>query len=118
MTSDDASAPVVEGAVPGGILSAGAAPIAPLISAPPRAISTVLPQDPATAKSAHIAGEVTIQAEIDASGKVVGMRVISGPAQLQPAALEALLQWTYEPARRDGQPVSGQVLETFKFRRQ
>jgi TonB family protein len=111
-----------------GALSGGSAAI-PVPAAPPdptvkaagpatrpRSISTVRPQYPAAARSSRIEGDVTIQADIDAAGKVTGMKVISGPAILQTAALDALREWKYEPASLDGQPVAGQVLVTLKFR--
>jgi TonB family protein len=122
-TSDD-STPPAAGAAPIGLQDSTPAPPPLTESAAhgpatlPRAISMVRPQYPDAAKYAHVEGEVTIQADIDASGNVVAMKAISGPPALHSGALEALQQWKYEPARLDGQPVKGQVLVTFKFRRQ
>ena len=129
VSADDASgiAPgSPENGIANGIISSGS----PAIPAPtpvattggqatlPRALSTVKPDYPVAAKSAHIEGDVTIQAEIDVTGKVIGMKVVSGPALLQNAALSALQQWKYEPAKLDGQPVAGRMVVTLKFRLQ
>lgn len=84
----------------------------------PRIVSMVQPKYPYQAKTSHIEGDVTIQAEIDAIGKVANMKVLSGPALLCEAALDALRQWKYEPAKLNGQPVAGQLTVTLKFRLQ
>jgi len=63
-----------------------------------------------------VEGDVTILAEIDKTGKVGKMKVISGPVLLQDAALEALSKWKYEPARLDGQPMPSALLVTIRFR--
>ncbi len=130
MTADESSAaptaPV--GGIDGGILPGGSAAIPAPIPAPattvrvagqttpPRAIATVRAQYPVEARAAKIEGDVTIQAEIDATGKVTQTKVISGPSILQSSALDAMRQWRYEPARLDGRPVAGQILVTLKFR--
>jgi protein TonB len=44
------------------------------------------------------------------------MKPLSGPVALQQAAMDALRQWKYEPARLDGQPVSMHLSVTMKFR--
>jgi protein TonB len=84
----------------------------------PRAILSVRPEYPVAAKSAHIEGDVKIEAEIDQTGKVTGMKLISGPTLLQAAALHALQQWKYEPAKLDGQAVAGKMIVTLRFRLQ
>src|SRR6266446_8282231 len=71
-----------------------------------RLIKSVPPTYPALAKSNHVAGDVTMDALVDPAGNVTGVKVISGPTLLQEAAMAALRQWKYEPARLDGRPVS------------
>jgi TonB family protein len=80
-----------------------------------RLISSVSPAYPALARSIGLQGEVTIDALIDSTGRVAAMRPLSGPAALQQAAMDALRQWKYEPARLDGQPVSTHLSVTMKF---
>jgi periplasmic protein TonB len=60
-------------------------------------------------------GEVTIDALIDSTGRVAAMKPLSGPVALQQAAMDALRQWKYEPARLDGQPASTHLTVTMKF---
>ncbi len=74
-----------------------------------RLISSVSPTYPAIAKSIGLQGNITIDALIDATGKVTTMKPLSGPVALQQAAMDALRQWNYEPARLNGQPVSTHV---------
>jgi len=81
-----------------------------------RLISSVSPAYPAYARSIGLQGEVTIGALIDSTGRVVAMKPLSGPVGLQQAAMDALGQWKYEPARLDGQPVSMHLSVTMKFR--
>jgi TonB family protein len=55
---------------------------------------------------AKLQGVVVIDALVDASGKVESMKVISGLADLQQAAMEAVHNWKYEPAQLNGQPIA------------
>jgi TonB family protein len=52
---------------------------------------------PPAASAAHVAGAVKVEAVVDTSGNVAAARVISGPAQLRDAALNAVQQWRYKP---------------------
>ena len=81
-----------------------------------RLIKSVPPTYPALAKSNHVAGDVTMDALVDPAGNVTNVKVISGPTLLQEAAMAALRQWKYEPARLDGRPVSFHLNVTVKFR--
>jgi protein TonB len=81
-------------------------------------ISSVQPAYPAMAKTEHISGTVTIDALIDANGRVTTMKVLSGPTLLQEAAKDALKQWKYEPATLDGKTVPMHLTVTLQFRLQ
>ena len=83
---------------------------------PARLIRAVLPAYPQLAKSNRVAGDVTLDALIDASGNVRDVSVISGPTFLREAAKVALKQWKYEPARLDGQPTAMHLTVTVKFK--
>lgn len=127
---------VVDGEVPGGvpggqpggiigILSKGSpASAQPLAQSSqhggqivrPRLTSSVKPDYPPLARLQRVEGDVVIQAEISATGSVGLLKVVSGPAILQQAAMEALRKWKYEPARLNDQPVALQVLVTIRFR--
>jgi TonB family protein len=79
-------------------------------------ISSVPPVYPAMAKAQHVSGGVTIDALIDASGRVTTMKVMSGPTLLQQAAMDALKQWRYQPATLDGKTVPMHLIVTIQFR--
>ena len=85
---------------------------------PAHLLSSLPPVYPAIAKSQHIAGDVRIDALIDASGRVSTMKVISGPPMLHQAAMDALRQWKYQAATLDGNPVATHLTVTVQFRLQ
>jgi TonB family protein len=81
-----------------------------------RLISSVSPVYPPFARSLGLQGDITIDALIDSTGKVTTMKPLSGPVPLQQAAMDALRQWNYEPARVHSRPVSTHVSVTIRFR--
>lgn len=58
---------------------------------------------------------VTLDAVVDATGRVKSMKVLSGPASLRDSAVEALKQYRYEPATQHGKPVATHVTVPIKF---
>ncbi len=85
---------------------------------PAHLISSVPPSYPALARTQHVAGEVRLDALIDATGRVTTMKVVSGPSLLHQAAIEALRQWRYQPATLGGKPVPMHLTVTIQFRLQ
>lgn len=85
---------------------------------PAQLIKSVPPVYPQMAKTQRISGNVTIDALIDASGKVAEVKVISGPPLLHRAALDAVKQWKYTPAQLDGSPTAIHLTVTVQFRTQ
>jgi protein TonB len=85
---------------------------------PARLVSTVPPEYPSLARAQHVSGGVTIDALIDANGRVTKMKVLSGPTLLEQAAMDALRQWKYEPAMLDGKAVPMHLTVTIQFRLQ
>ncbi len=81
-------------------------------------ISSMPPVYPALAKTQHVSGDVTVDALIDANGRVTTMKVVSGPSLLQQAAMDALKQWKYQPATLDGKAVAMHLSVTIRFRLQ
>lgn len=73
---------------------------------PPRQIYAPQPEYPIIAKQAGIQGTVVIDAVIDEHGNVVQAHVLSGPPLLIPSALNAVLQWKYQPTYLNGEPIS------------
>ena len=84
----------------------------------PKLLSSVAAVFPATAKAARVQGDVTVDALIDATGKVASATVVNGNILLQQAALEAVRQWKYQPARLNGQPIAVHVVVDITFRLQ
>lgn len=83
----------------------------------PKLTTSVAPVYPSTARSMGIEGNVVISASIGLTGNVVSAKVISGPAMLRPAALDALRRWKYQPATLNGQPVAVDISVTIQFHR-
>ena len=83
-----------------------------------RLIKSVPPVYPALAKTNHVTGDVTLDALIDATGKVTVVKVVSGPTLLRESAMDAVRLWKYEPARLDGRPTSTHLSATVKFHSQ
>jgi TonB family protein len=103
------------------ILSTHAAPKP--VSAPPVGgqvqpallIKSVPPVYPPFARSSHTSGDVTVDALIDVNGTVTDLKAVSGPPILRQAAIEAVRQWKYDPARLDGRPVAIHLTITVRF---
>jgi len=68
-------------------------------------LSKVDPIYPAAAKAGRVQGTVILQAKIGKDGHVNDLHVVSGPALLQGAAMDAVNQWTYRPYLLNGNPV-------------
>jgi protein TonB len=68
-------------------------------------IYKVTPQYPAIAKAAGVGGTVILQAMISKDGTIENLRVVSGPAMLQQAALDAVKMWRYRPYLLNGVPL-------------
>ena len=69
-------------------------------------ITKVEPDYPIDAKADGIQGTVIIQATINVQGRTENLEVISGPTQLQQAALDAVKQWVYKPYLLNSKPVA------------
>ena len=64
-----------------------------------------MPVYPAIAKAAGMQGTVVLQATISRTGTIENLHVLSGPAMLQQAALDAVKTWRYRPYLLNDQPV-------------
>lgn len=63
------------------------------------------PVYPPIAQAACVQGTVVLKAIISADGIPQSLRVVSGPAMLQQAALDSVKKWTYKPFMVDGELV-------------
>jgi protein TonB len=82
----------------------------------PKLISTTRVVYPAAARQSNIQGSVRVSASIDADGKVVGAKALSGPLILRQAAEDSVRQWKYSPGSIDGKPASSEVTVSVEFR--
>ncbi|MGD0840431.1 MAG: energy transducer TonB [Candidatus Acidiferrales bacterium] len=111
-----------------GILNIGTPPVAPPIPKPsqPRIyqrsnvqqaklISQPLPEYPPLARQARIQGTVVLHAIIAEDGRVAELTVISGPALLIQAALDAVRRWRYQPTLLNNEPVEVDTTITVVF---
>lgn len=78
-------------------------------------VTKVQPLYPDDARLARIQGSVVLKAEIDKSGDVEELTLVSGHPLLAPAALEAVKQWKYKPYLLNGQPVAVETQVTVAF---
>lgn len=117
------------GLLPGSVTGAGLAvppppPPPPAPSQPirlhagidaPRRVKEVTPVYPALARSAGAQGVVIIEAIIDVNGDVVSATILRSVPLLDAAAVDAVRQWKYTPARLNGEPVPVVVTVTVNF---
>jgi protein TonB len=73
------------------------------------------PVYPLPAQQAHVQGSVVLQASIGEDGMVQALQVISGPAMLTSAALEAVKQWHFKPHYEAGKAVATETRITVNF---
>jgi TonB family protein len=71
---------------------------------------------PADARRDRIEGSVGIEVSVDANGHVEGARVTQPAGHgFDEAALAAIREWTFEPARRSGAPIAATVQLAYPF---
>ena len=115
--SDDVGADV-------GVLAPPVAPVTPTPE-PPRRLSSgitapvktvnVAPRYPEAARIAKVEGMVIIEAVIDASGIVTSARVLRGHPLLDQAAVDAVSQWRFTPARLNNEVIPVVMTVTVNF---
>jgi TonB family protein len=85
----------------------------------PQLLSKVEPQYTEEARSAKIEGTVVLNVEVTPEGRAQNIRVVKGiDPGLDNKAMEAIQQWVFKPAMKDGQPVSFQATIEVNFRLQ
>ena len=75
----------------------------------------VEPSYPLLAKQMKVQGAVVLQALIGRNGNIEDLRVLSGPAILSSAAMEAVKQWRFKPYLQSGRPVDTEARITVNF---
>jgi TonB family protein len=72
---------------------------------PPKKIRDAVPNYPDAARQAKVVGTVVLEITVGTDGSVTNPRVVRGIPLLNDAAIEAVLQWNYEPTVVNGRPV-------------
>jgi TonB family protein len=85
------------------------------ILVPPSKTKHVAPVYPQEAKDANVQGTIVIQARVEADGRISHARVLRSIPQLDQAALDAVMQWEFEPLVIDGQGVTYLLTTTLVF---
>jgi TonB family protein len=98
---------------PGGLV--GSSPSGAAASEP-KLISSTRPVYPPQAKENRIEGDVILAADIDSAGRVIAARATAGPMYLRQAAVDAVLNWKYQPASLNGKPTSSHTSIKIEFR--
>jgi len=78
-------------------------------------VSRVEPVYPPAAKAANIQGVVILELVIGTDGTVIEGRVLRSISLLDQAALDAVVQWKYEPTLLNGAPVEVIATVTINF---
>ncbi len=81
-----------------------------------RLLKQVLPIYPSLARTARVQGTVVLEATIGKSGAVEDVTVVDGHPMLIGAAVEAVRQWQYEPAKLNEVPTRSSVRITVVFK--
>ncbi len=84
--------------------------------AQPRLVKSVAPAYPAIGITARITGAVLVEATIAEDGRVSSARVLRSVPLLDPAALDAIRRWEFQPAIADGRAVPAIATITLTFR--
>lgn len=79
-------------------------------------LEPIRPIYPRIAQATHTEGSVVIEAVIATSGRIESAHVVSGPAMLQSAALDAVRSARYKPYLLNGLPTEVQTTITVNFK--
>ncbi len=80
-----------------------------------RLVRRVTPKFPDLAKSANMSGDVELEVTVSERGDVSGVWVIRGPAVFVSSAMDAVKQWRYVPAQKNGKNVESKVRLNIRF---
>jgi hypothetical protein len=81
----------------------------------PKLVRAVRPVSPPEAVRNYVTGNVKVDALVDVTGHVKSVTVISGPKKLWNTAIEQMKQYVYEPARKNGKPVTSHVQTSLQY---
>jgi protein TonB len=78
-------------------------------------LTPIQPVYPRIARSAGVSGTVVVTATIDAQGRIVGAKAISGPPMLRQAAAEAVMEARYRPFLLNGKAIEVETTFSINF---
>ena len=81
----------------------------------PKRLVNVNPVYPEDARAARVEGLVVLEITIGENGSVTDARVIRSIPMLDQAAIDAVLQWIYEPTLLNGVPIEVELTVTINF---
>ena len=81
----------------------------------PTRLKYVNPVYPKAALDARVQGAVVLQATVGEDGKVRNVKVLKSIPLLDQAAIDALSQWVYAPATKNGVAVAVEITVTISF---
>jgi len=81
----------------------------------PKLLRAVKPVPPPEALRNYVTGNVNVDALVDLTGHVKSVTVISGPKKLWNTAIDQMKQYVYEPARKNGKPVTSHVQTSLQY---
>ena len=87
-----------------------------MVEQKPKVIKQVNPVYPEIARKAGLTGKVFLKFLVDKSGRVSNVTVLKGQEIFRQAAIDAVLQFTFEPAQQNDRPVSVWMTQPMSFR--
>lgn len=83
---------------------------------PAQAVTTIAPKFPYLLRRAEAAAEITVSFKVDTKGNVTEAKIVdSTNYEFIAPTLEAVKQWTFVPAIKDGKAVESRLVQTFAF---
>ena len=104
------------GAAPVDPVPQGTSRVLDVFEVPPKLVLRIRPVYPELAKQAELEGVVGLLIVVDEAGNVVSADVVRSVPGLDRAAIEAILQWKYEPALQRDVPVRVRIFQSVRFR--
>ncbi|HEY5971271.1 MAG TPA: TonB family protein [Pseudoxanthomonas sp.] len=96
-------------------------PVAGITRDPAPLASNKAPKYPAQALRSGIEGSVSVRIEVDAKGVPTDIKVVERAGErsreLDRAVIDAVRNWRFEPAMKNGKPIAGAVVLPVEFKR-
>ena len=87
-----------------------------MVEQKPELVHSVNPAYPEIARKAGLTGKVFLKFLVDKNGQVSNVIVLRGQEIFRQAAIDAILQYRFKPAKENGKPVSVWMTQPMSFR--